>query len=78
MYRYFNSSKHGHSIERIDFDQQRRLVQLDSFDLNSKQHILLKSVLFAVVHAKVSAIEGAHRVGAADLLLEHRVLKAFE
>jgi hypothetical protein len=54
------------------------LVLPDAFNLNSEQDILLKSILLAVIHTEVSAIEGAHRVGAADLLLEHGVLKTFE
>jgi DNA-binding transcriptional LysR family regulator len=45
---------------------QRQLVKSDPFDLNSKQHILLKAVLFAVVHAKIGAIESARSVCATE------------
>jgi hypothetical protein len=46
--------------------------------LNPQEHVLLKSILLAVIHSEVGPIEGADSVGTADLLLEHRVLKAFE
>ena len=54
------------------------LVQPDAFYLNSQQHVLLESILFAVIHAEIRAVEGARGVGAANLLLEHGMIKAFE
>ena len=56
----------------------RGSVRLDPLDLYAQQHILLESILLAIVHAKVGAVEGAAGICTADLLLEHGVLKAFE
>jgi hypothetical protein len=53
-------------------------VRLDAFDLYAQQYILFESVLLTVVHAKVSAVEGAAGIRSADLLLEHGMLDAFE
>ena len=54
------------------------LVYFDALDLNAQQHVLLEAVLLPVVHAKVSAVEAAAGIVSANLLFEHRMLKAFE
>src|SRR5882762_9649638 len=61
-----------------DSPRARGSISLDALYLNAEQNVLLESVLLAVVHAEVRAIEAAARVGAADLLLEHGMLDAFE
>jgi hypothetical protein len=48
----------------------RHSIRLDALHLNAKQYVLLESVLLAVVHTKLRAIEAAARVGATNLLLE--------
>src|ERR1700683_741262 len=55
-----------------------RLVQPDAFYLNSQQHVLLESILLAVIHAEIRAVEGARSIGAAHFLLEHGMIKAFK
>jgi hypothetical protein len=54
------------------------LVRLDAFYLNAQQHVLLKAILLAVIHAKVRATERAGGIRAANLLLDHWVFETFE
>src|ERR1700676_1229786 len=56
----------------------RRSIRLDALHLNAKQHVLLESVLLAVVHTEVRTIEAPARVGATNLLLEHGMVDTFE
>jgi hypothetical protein len=56
----------------------RWLIQFNALDLNPEQYVLLESIPFTVIHAKIGAIKGARCVGAADFLLEHRMFEAFE
>jgi hypothetical protein len=66
------------SARRLHTARELRLVQPDAFYLNSQQHVLFESILLAVIHAEIRAVEGARSVGAANLLLEHGMIKAFE
>src|ERR1700730_7790512 len=56
----------------------RNSIGLDGLHLNAQEYVLVESILLGVVHTEVRAIEAAAGVGAADLLLEHRMVDAFK